>query len=351
MSELSPPPSTPRARARPLWLTSLALVVGPAILAFVLVVSGGWWLWTTTTGLRATALVVTTFMPGITIAGVDGSLASGFSVATFAVRLADTAVVIDGLAVEPKDWMPFTARIEVERLAARRVQIEWVSKPSTGEPPPESIGIPIDVQVTHGRIGELAIGARDATPLVFREIEFTGQANAEVIDLTSVSGEFGRARARGRFRLGALTPFPTDADLELATEWEKRTVQAHVAATGSLHRLQIDLRADDAAARARASATLRLFDPVLLARLVADIESLRSFALARPMSPRCNSARMPIWARLIGPGRRSQSPARSMWKTAHQGRSIAIECRCARCTEPSPGPKISWRWSSPAPKA
>jgi translocation and assembly module TamB len=274
MASTPPPPPASPARARPLWLTTLALIVGPAVVAFVLVVGGGWWLWTTTAGLRATALVLSTFMPGITITGVEGSLASGFSVATFAVRLADTAVIIDDLAVEPKkDWTPFAARFEVERLAAHRVQIEWVSKPSTGKPPPESIGIPIDVRVTQARIGELAIGARDATPLVFRAVEFAGQANAETIDLARISGEFGRARAQGRVRLGALPPFTTDVEFELGTEWQERPVQAHLVATGSLHRLQLDLRSDDAVARARVSATLRVFDPVLVARLVADIDA------------------------------------------------------------------------------
>ena len=272
MSETPPPAPDPRPRARPPWFTTLLLVLGPAALASALVASTGWWVWTTTAGLRAVGLVVNAFVPGVTIAGIDGSLRDGFRVASVAVRRADVAVVIDDVAVEPQDWTPFEARIDVVRLAARRVQIDWVSKPSAAAPP-ASIGVPYDVMVRHGRIGELAIGARGSAPLVFRQIEVAGQANSETIDLVALSGEFGRAQARGRLRLGALPPFPADADFELTTSWQNRPVNAHLAGTGSLQQLQLELLADDSVVRARATATMRLFEPVFLARLVADVDA------------------------------------------------------------------------------
>ena len=272
MNEPAPPQPAPPARARPAWVSSLLMVLGPALLGCAALFIGGWWVWTTTTGLRAAVVVINAFVPGLAISGVHGSLDQSFGAASVTVTQGDVTVTVDDLSLEPRDLTPFAPRFELERIAARRVRIEWVAKEASG-PPPVSIGLPIDLTVSDGRIGELALGAREGTPLVFRQIAFAGRANSTVIDVATLSGEFGRAQARGQIRLGALAPFTTDAAFDLTASWQERPVSARVTGTGSLTELQLDLRADDAAARAYATATVRAFEPVFLAQLAVNVEA------------------------------------------------------------------------------
>src|SRR4029453_10460131 len=160
-------PTPPRRLCAWRWI--LLLVLGPVLLAFVLVTGGAWWIWTTTTGLRTAVLVVNTFVPGVAITQVDGTLADGFQVGKVVLRFGGTGVTIDDLAMQPKQWTPYSTRIDVERISARRVAIDWDSKPSSA-PPPTPLGIPLEQTIRQGQIGELAIGARGAEPRIFRRL-------------------------------------------------------------------------------------------------------------------------------------------------------------------------------------
>jgi len=93
------------------------------------------------------------------------------------------------------------------------------------------------------------------------------------IDIERVLGDFDRTRIEARGRIAAAPPFVTQATAQLGTTVQNRAITAAVTASGSLQQLQLHLQADDTAARATASGTLRAFDPVLFQRLIVDVES------------------------------------------------------------------------------
>ncbi len=157
-------------------------------------------------------------------------------------------------------------------VLAQRVQIDWVASDAPGKPP-ATLGLPFDLVVRQGRLQELALGARGATPTVFRRVELVGRMNAHGIDVEQVSGEFERTRLQVQGRIGASDPFVTEARAHLSTSLRDRAITATVSATGSLQQLRLELNADDKAARARANAALHIFAVVPLERLSVEVEA------------------------------------------------------------------------------
>jgi translocation and assembly module TamB len=261
------------ARNRPRWATSLATVLGPGLGLIAAIALAVWWMASTSFGLRVAAALVDAVVPGVSIQGVDGTLVGGLRASRVAISRASWSVRIDELAIEPRAWSPWERRFDIERLAARRAQVDWVtsSGPSTA---PDSLGVPLELIVRQARIEELALGSRDATPLTLRRVELAGRAGAAGIAVERFGTEIEKTRISATGTVGALPPFATQAEARLETTVQERAVTAVVSARGSLQELAVQLRADDAAARAHASATVRAFADVPLEQLQAEIESL-----------------------------------------------------------------------------
>ncbi len=268
----APTPAPAPPRPRPSWVGSVAAVLGPA-LASALVLSGTvWWMATTAPGLRLAAALVNAFVPGVTLNGVDGSLTGGLRASSLVYERESWSLRVDELVIEPRAWTLWDRRIDAERVSARRVQIEWVSSEEPGTVP-TSLGLPFDLVVRQGNIQELALGARGATPLVFRRIDLAGTMGSTGIDITRVIAEVDRTRIAGRASIGALPPFATQAQARLEASVQGRAVVADIAARGSLQEMTLDLSADDDAARAKVTASLRVFDVVPLGRLQAEVDA------------------------------------------------------------------------------
>ena len=269
---MDPAPVPPPPRPRPSWIGSVAAMLGPG-LASILALSGVlWWMATTAPGLRLAAALVNAIVPGITLTGVDGSFTGGLRAASIVYARETWSLRIEDLVIEPRELTLWDRRIDVERVSARRVHIDWVSSGGPGTVP-ASLGLPFEYVVRQGNIHELALGARGAPALVFRRIDLAGTMGPTGIDVERVSAEVDRTRISARGSIGALPPFATQAQARLEASARDRAVVADIAARGSLQQLTLDLRADDDAARAKATANLRVFDDVPLERLQAEVEA------------------------------------------------------------------------------
>ena len=268
----SPPPAAAPKKLRPRWISSVALVLGPALLALLALAATTAWLVTTSAGLRAAAALASIFVPGLTLSGVEGSLGTGVRIERFELKRTGWAVAADSVAVDLREWSLRQRSLDVERVAAKRLQIDWVTSdgPST---PPASLGLPFDLGVRRGSIQELAIGARGAAPTLFHRVEFSGRMNLQGIEVSDLAGEFERTRIQAQGRIGASAPFVTEARAQLSSSLQGRTVMATASATGSLQQLRLQISADDSAARARVDAVLLAFADVPFERLAVDIET------------------------------------------------------------------------------
>jgi translocation and assembly module TamB len=268
----APPPAAAPKKLRPRWASSVVVVFGPAVLALLVLVATAGWLVTTSTGLRVVAALATTFVPGLTLSGVEGSLGTGVRIERFELTRPGWAVAADRVEIELRQWSLRQRTLDMERVGARRLQIDWVASggPST---PPSSLGLPFDIDVRRGRVHELAIGARGAAPTLFHRVEFGGRMNPQGIEVPHLAGEFERTGIQAQARIDATAPFATDARAQLSSTLQGRTVLATASATGSLQQLRLQLSADDSAARARVDAVLLAFAEVPFERLEVDIET------------------------------------------------------------------------------
>jgi translocation and assembly module TamB len=250
----------------------VALIVGPAIALMLALPGAAWWLATTGPGMRVVAALASVFVPGLTLTGVDGSLVDGVTVARFELVRDAWSVRGDDVAVALREVSLRERRLDVEHLAARRLQVEWRPSSEPAAPPP-SLGLPFELRLRQARLQELALGSRGGTPLAFRAIDLVGRMSMVGIDVERVSGEADRMRIEATGRIAAAPPFDTQARARLGTTLQDRAIQAEVTAGGSLQQLQVDLRADDAPARARVRGTLRAFDAVPVERLAVDLDA------------------------------------------------------------------------------
>jgi translocation and assembly module TamB len=248
------------------------VVLGPALLALLVLVATATWLVTTSTGLRVAAAVAGTFVPGLTLSGVEGSLDAGVRIERFELKRAGWAVAADSVAIDLREWSLRRRTLDVQGFVAKRVQIDWVASDGPGRPP-ASLGLPFHLEMRRGSIQELALGARGAAPTLFHRVELVGWMNAQGIEVSDLAAEFERTHLQGQGRIGATEPFVTQASARLSSTLQSRTVEAAASANGSLHQLRLQLNADDSAARARVDAVLLAFAEVPLERLSVDIEA------------------------------------------------------------------------------
>ncbi|MCL1962346.1 MAG: translocation/assembly module TamB domain-containing protein [Desulfovibrionaceae bacterium] len=247
MKQHNPPPRRGR------WPRLLAWLLADLALALLLALAGAW-LWAGTEGSLATALRWVSAVQPIVAEGVTGKLRG----AGKARRLTWES---DGLRVEVQDaelrWTP--AALRIDHFSASRIEIDHRSSsndaPSAG--PPQSLALPLGLQVRQFTIGELrwAGPPSHAAHDVTGHLDYDGARYLLALDRARVEGGLYRARAT----LTAHAP----VSVELALNGEVVTppapggidlvplaVQATLQGPLDDLRAQIDLRADPAGAAA-----------------------------------------------------------------------------------------------------
>lgn len=266
------PARPPPVRSHRSWPGTLLTIVGPALLLVLAVAIATVWTLTTAPGLRMLAGAASALVPGLSIRGIEGTLSSGWRISDFELRTATWSLGIDGLAVEPRLWRPLEPRVELNRLSARRVRIDWAPSDAPAAEP-ASLGLPFELVIDDAAVDEFSIGARGSKPVVLRRITLAGRMGSQSIDVGRLAFEVERTQVQASGRLAAAPPFATAATARLQTSARDRAIVAEVTAGGSLRALQLQLHADDSAARGEASATLHAFAPVPLERLSIAIDA------------------------------------------------------------------------------
>ena len=222
---------------------------------------------TTAPGLRAAAALVNASFPA-SLGGVDGSSRTDFvlprlSTPASAGRCASKSCRSNRGAGHCAD-----RRIDVERVAAAACRSIGCQRRPRHRAPHRSASRS-NSWCVRAASSELALGARGATPLVFRASTWPERWRTTGDRPRPHRREFERTRIAARVRIGALPPFPTrprrgferprawQNALWLPTSWRQ---------PARCSELTLELRADDDAARAQATATLRVFDVVPLER-------------------------------------------------------------------------------------
>lgn len=322
LDERSSDPRKSGKTARRAWLSSLALVLVPALLAIGAAAAASAWLLSTAGGLRAAfAIADLLTAESISAHGIEGSIARGFSIERLDVRAAAWTVDIASLVVEPIAVSWTERSVGFERLSAHRVNVRW--PPGGGEPVPlpSSLALPLSLRVQALSIDELSVAAQGGKPLLLRQVELRGRTDQEHIRIERAAAAVGELRAELSGQIAVAPPFALRADGQLSSALLERGVEASVKAAGELARIDLDLalRATDAssaAERASLRAQLAPFAPVPVVSLDAELQNWEparwfSTAPAMQLSGRARLAQLDTGAAftLAGPFEASNSMA------------------------------------------
>jgi translocation and assembly module TamB len=284
----SPPP-----RSR--WRRRIAWATGSLLLALLLLViaagSGLWWALRSQAG---TAWVLAQ-VPGLKITGGRGTLWGDFEAAQIEFRLPGGGRVVlsdvawRGLRAEHASWMAYRARVLIDELRARRIDVHLPSD-STKEPakPPAHLRAPVALDVGTLRVGEFHLGALGDKPL--RELQARVHFGAERgsrHQLDDLAVAWDKLKARGSARIATEAPFALQVQADLAQDAaaDATAWRAQAALSGPLAQplLTATVRAQPAGGRPAQSldlrAGLRPFEAWPLGELQARTQSLDLSAL------------------------------------------------------------------------
>ncbi|WP_228778595.1 translocation/assembly module TamB domain-containing protein [Polaromonas sp. Pch-P] len=193
------------------WLRATAWAAGSVVLLAVGATAGAWW-WAGTDGSLATALNWIARTQPLSAERVTGSLRTGGHIDQLVWQQ-------DGLRVDIRDitlaWQPWSllhGTLEVNRLAAARVQVTDQRAPSTTPSvPPSALGLPLPVVLDGFSIGQFQwTGAA-----TFSASGITGNYAFKGIDhqLELLGAQVARGRYNGRATLSSRSPLQLDASL------------------------------------------------------------------------------------------------------------------------------------------
>ncbi len=244
------PEPAPPPRLRRLWpafaWTSLAMALP---LALALALAALMWAAGTASG---TAWLLGQ-VPGLSVAAPQGSLLGGLSAERLEIALPGPSgtdrIVVSGLrlqglslgwSVAESAW----ARLGIDRLRADRVDV--LLTPDPNAPPlalPQSLQLPIELELRALDIGELHAAALGERPLLGLHAELHLQAGSSRLHrIDALSLAWDRIAVRGAGTIASVAPFDVDARL---------TIEPRAAATGSSSAVPTAPAAFDASLTAR----------------------------------------------------------------------------------------------------
>lgn len=263
------------ARRRPPWVTSVLLVFVPALVLVALVWTGANWLTGTSGGLRALLTMARWVVPSLSVSGVEGSLQGGFTIERLAIDEPRWSLEAKRVELTPREISLHQRLIDLERLRASTVNVQWTAEPSKGPAqPPQSLALPFGLRLRDLRIGELKAGARGAEPVTLRELALEASADRQAIRVARASARYGPTTLAASGRIGATPPFALDARADVQTVVLEKPVQAALTASGSLADIALSATSDNDAARLTARGRVTPFAPVPLAGLSLAIAQL-----------------------------------------------------------------------------
>jgi translocation and assembly module TamB len=269
------PPATPTSpRRRTPWISSLTLILVPAIALIAALWAGSVWLTGTTGGLRTLAWTAKWFVPSLQIDGLAGSLDQGFTADRVSIDEPGWSMSATLLVVTPAEIRWRGRAVDLATLSARTVAVQWSEeedKARTPPEPPQSLGLPVDLRLRNATIGELRVGARGDEPLLVRDLRLQAEADKRSIRIEQASARYGATEVALNGAIQTSRPFPLSARADIRSMLLERPLQAAVEATGSLLDTTVSARSDSDSARLHAVARLTPFAPVPLGALSLDV--------------------------------------------------------------------------------
>ena len=290
----TPPPSDAPSRPRRRFLWPLLRSFGGYLfgVAFGLGLLAGalWWLLYTEAG--STFLLAR--VPGLQVSGPSGSLLGGFAAQSVEMPLPGEGA---RLRLQELRWSAPRLRagsaalwlkVEIDSLAARRVDLALPGGPSTDSSVPTDLALPLGLQVDELRVDEFHIDGLD-TPLRQARARLALSADGGRLHrVDALQLQWDRLRVTGQAQLGTGGTLPLTATLQLSQQGEVLgDWQATLQLDGPLAAptLQAQLRAQASPQQPvqtlDASATLRPFAAWPLGELQARARALDLSALHR----------------------------------------------------------------------
>lgn len=217
-----PPPALLRRRRWPWWIGGLLALLVIGLLAAY---AGGRWLLTTEAGARR----LLGWVPGLSVEAPSGSLLGDFSARRIEYLLpGDGLLRVDepawrGLGLRRLDGPgPLPAplprlQLVIERLSATRVLVTPGSAQpeSAPTPAPESLTLPIAVELAELAVDEIALSDGSVAPLRGLRLGLTLADGAGQHELRGLQLAWDRFRLEGEARLGSAAPMPLQASARL----------------------------------------------------------------------------------------------------------------------------------------
>jgi translocation and assembly module TamB len=207
----APVPPRLRWRRRIAWTAgALALLV---VLLLVAAGSGAWWALRSDGG---TAWLLSR-IPGLQVQGGKGTLWGDFDAARieFALPGGGSVVLADagwrGLRVEHAPWMAYQARVVMNELHARRVDVVLPAAGARKEEPPrppQSLRLPVELEVGALNAGEVHLAALGQTPL--RDVRarlHLGAGHGTLHEVQALALAWGTLQADASARIAADPPY------------------------------------------------------------------------------------------------------------------------------------------------
>ena len=269
------PRASARKRAR--WVRPLIGTLVGALLIVLLSLAAVWWMYTTSSGLQFVVLLNSRLNTVLVVRDVSGSLRDGFTAGSLTIRGPTWSLRATDLTVEPHEVQLRQRMFDFQRVAAGTVTVDWVpgNEPAKA---PDSLALPIDLQVRNLTISDLRFGERDAKPTVILDVAGAARMNANEIVVERAAFQHGPSRVTFSGRIDARSPFALSAQAQAVSTLREHGVSANLSASATLLDAFIEINADAADARVAATARLTPFAPVPLAQLTADIAQLNPAA-------------------------------------------------------------------------
>ena len=277
-----------RAHALRGWHFSLGGYLLSVAVALAMVAGSVWWL----LGTEAGTAWLLARVPGLQISGVSGSLFGDF-----AAQRVELPLPGEGARLQMQDlgWKrprlhaagsPLWLRIGFDELHVRRIDLRLSDEPSAASAPPDSLALPIGVDVALLRIDELHVDGLDKPLRELRARLSLGADGGAIHRLDDLQLAWDRLRATGRAQVATTGSLDLDVQAQLSQQFAASgewSASAQLIGPLAAPRLQARLRAQPAPPRPAqtldASATLRPFAAWPLGELQASARALDLSAL------------------------------------------------------------------------
>ncbi|GAA5177863.1 translocation/assembly module TamB domain-containing protein [Niveibacterium umoris] len=233
-----------------------------------------WWLVDTEAGLQFVAASVDTATRGqIRLEQPRGRLADRVIAKRFQLNMAGTE--IDARQVDIA-WRPselFSGWVRAPHVRVVELAVTYsVSHEPSG--PLNSIALPIGIQMDSIELGRFTLNQRDGQSVerLFGLSAASGTAwmDRDIWRFERIAGvtDWGPATLSGTLATGA--PFAVKLQGQVSTRYDAHSIEARLAASGSLTEMTLDASAASETLKVEGQAGLRLFDPMPVVRVVLE---------------------------------------------------------------------------------